>query len=154
ISRFKKAVKKAQHEVRKNQSDIVAVVTQGLESMRAVKAFGRHQLEEDRLAEASKATVASSLKARRIKSLLSPIVALTVSFIPAFVMWRGAHLILVGAMTVGSLTVFLAYLKQFFKPVQDLAKMANTIAATAVGLDRIRAILDADTIIPDNKNGR
>ena len=154
ISRFKKAVKKAQHEVRKNQSDIVAVVTQGLESMRAVQAFGRHQLEEERLAEVSKATVASSLKARRIKSLLSPIVALTVSFITAFVMWRGGSLILAGAMTVGSLTVFLAYLKQFFKPVQDLAKMANTIAATAVGLDRIRAILDTDTIIPDKKDGR
>ena len=41
VARFKKAVKKATHEVRKRQSDIVAVVQQGLESVRSVKAFGR-----------------------------------------------------------------------------------------------------------------
>jgi ABC-type multidrug transport system fused ATPase/permease subunit len=154
VSRFKKAVKKATHEVRKNQSDMVAVVTQGLESMRAVKAFGRQELEEQRLGEVSHDIVASSLKARRVKSLLSPIVGLTVSFCTAYVMWRGGSLILAGAMTVGSLTVFLAYLKQFFKPVQDLAKMANTIAATAVGLERIRDILDTDTIIPEKPDAR
>ena len=45
-------------------------------------------------------------------------------------------------MTVGALTVFLAYLAKFFKPVQDLAKMTNTIAQTAVGLERIQTILD------------
>ena len=39
VSRFKKAVKKATHEVRKQQSNIVAVVEQGLQSMRVVQAL-------------------------------------------------------------------------------------------------------------------
>ncbi len=43
VSRFKKAVKKATHAVRKEQAEIVAVVQQGLESVRAVKAFGRQE---------------------------------------------------------------------------------------------------------------
>ena len=51
-------------------------------------------------------------------------------------------------MTAGSLTVFLYYLANFFKPVQDLAKMTNSIAQTAVGVERVRAILDADDVIP------
>ncbi|MET0231112.1 MAG: ABC transporter ATP-binding protein [Rhodanobacteraceae bacterium] len=149
VARFKKAVKEATHEVRRNQSDMLAVVQQGLESMRAVKVYGRQDLEEERLGEASLRTLESALKARRIKSLLSPTVSLVVSLCTAYVLWRGGMLALTGAMTVGSLTVFLAYLVKFFKPVQDLAKMANTIAQTAVGLDRIRAILDTDTIIPE-----
>jgi len=57
-------------------------------------------------------------------------------------------------MTVGALTVFLAYLNKFFKPVRDLAKMTNTIAQAAVGLERIRAILDTDTIIPQRPDAR
>jgi ABC-type multidrug transport system fused ATPase/permease subunit len=154
VARFKNAVKKATHEVRRRQSDIVAVVQQGLQSMRAVKAFGREELEESRLGAASQATVEAALKARRVKSLLSPIVSVTVAICTAFVLWRSASLILAGAMTVGALTVFLAYLKQFFKPVQDLAKMTNTIAQAAVGLDRIRAILDTDTIIPRHPDAR
>ena len=43
VSRFKKAVKKATHEVRKEQSEIVAVVQQGLQSIQVVKAFGQEQ---------------------------------------------------------------------------------------------------------------
>ena len=154
VARFKKAVKKATHEVRKRQSDIVAVVQQGLESMKAVKAYGREDLEETRLSDASRATVEAALKARRVKSLLSPLVTVTVSLCTAFVLWRGASLIVSHAMTVGALTVFLAYLNKFFKPVQDLAKMTNTIAQTAVGLDRIRAILFADTVIPERPGAR
>jgi len=154
VSRFKKAVKKATHEVRKEQSKIVAVVEQGLQSMRVVKAFGRQDLAEEELAAVSQATVDASLKARRVKALLSPIVAITVSLCTAFVLWRGSSLILAGVMTVGALTVFLSYLNKFFKPVQDLATMTNAIAQAAVGVERIRGILDADTIIPERPDAR
>ena len=154
VSRFNKAVKKATHEVRKQQSKVVSVVEQGLESMRVVKAFGRQDLAEEGLAEVSQATVDAALKARRIKALLSPIVSITVALCTAVVLWRGSALILAGVMTAGALTVFLSYLRKFFKPVQDLATMTNTIAQAAVGVDRIRAILDADTIIPERPDAR
>jgi subfamily B ATP-binding cassette protein MsbA len=149
VSRFKKAVKKATHQVRKEQSEIVAVVQQGLESMRVVKAFGRQDMEQDELKEVSQATVSAALAARRVKSMLSPIVAVTVALCTAIVLWRGAALILVGAMTVGALTVYLSYLTKFFKPVKDLATTTNAIAQAAVGVDRIRSILDTDSIIAE-----
>jgi ABC-type multidrug transport system fused ATPase/permease subunit len=154
VSRFKKAVKKATHEVRKEQSRIVTVVEQGLQSIRVVKAFGRQDLAEEELAEVSSAIVDASLKARRVKALLSPIVTVTVSLCTAIVLWRGSVLILAGAMTAGALTVFLSYLSKFFKPVQDLATMTNTIAQTAVGVERIRGILDADNTIPERPDAR
>ena len=154
VSRFKKAVKKATHEVRKQQSEIIAVVEQGLQSMRAVKAFGRQDLEQEDLSEVSKATVAAALKARKIKAMLSPIVTVTVALCTAVVLWRGSSLILRDVMTVGELTVFLSYLNMFFKPVRALSTMTNTIAMTAVGVDRVRAILDADTVIPQCARAR
>jgi subfamily B ATP-binding cassette protein MsbA len=154
VSRFKKAVKKATREVRKQQSNVVAVVQQGLESMRVVKAFGRQDLEQEELSEVSKATVEAALKARRVKALLSPIVTVTVSLCTAFVLWRSSSLILKGAMTAGALTVFLSYLSKFFKPVQDLATMTNTIAQTAVGVERVRAILEANDVIQERAEAR
>jgi ABC-type multidrug transport system fused ATPase/permease subunit len=154
VSRFKKAVKKATREVRKQQSNIVAVVQQGLESMRVVKAFGRQDLEQEELSEASKATVEAALTARKVKALLSPIVAITVSLCTAFVLWRSSSLILKGTMTAGALTVFLSYLTKFFKPVQDLATMTNSIAQTAVGVERVRAILEANDVIKERADAR
>jgi len=114
-----------------------------------VSAFDRQDLEASRMNDASRATVTAALKARRVKSLLGPVVSVVVALCTAFVLWRGTALILSDAMTVGALTVFLAYLSKFFKPVQDLAKMTNTIAQTAVGLERIDKILAADVVIPE-----
>jgi len=154
VMRFKKSVKSVTHEVRKRQSDIVAVVQQGLESVRVVKAFARQDLEQGRMGDASRAQVDAALKARRVKSLLSPVVSIVIALCTAIVIWRGADRILAGAMTVGALTVFLAYLTKFFKPVQDLAKMTNSIAQAAVGLERIRKILDTDVVIPERINAK
>jgi len=59
-----------------------------------------------------------------------------------------------GEMTAGSLTVFLAYLGKFFKPVQDLAKMSGSIAQAAVGIERVRGILEIDMSIPERPDAR
>jgi ABC-type multidrug transport system fused ATPase/permease subunit len=154
VARFNREVKAATHEVRRYQSDIVAVVQQGLESMRIVKAFGRQELEKQQLAEVSHATVDAALAARRVKSLLSPAVSITVALCTGYVLWRGTGLVLREVMTLGALTVFLTYLSKFFKPVQDLAKMSNTIAQTAVAIERIQTILDTDDILPVKPDAR
>jgi ABC-type multidrug transport system fused ATPase/permease subunit len=153
-ARFKKVVTKATREVRKQQSNMVAVVQQGLESMRVVKAFGRQDLEQQELGEVSRATLEAALKARKVKALLSPMIAIIVSLCTAIVLWRGSSLILAGTMTAGGLIVFLSYLAQFFKPVKDLASITNQIAQTAVGVERVRGILEADIIIPEFPDAR
>jgi ABC-type multidrug transport system fused ATPase/permease subunit len=154
VARLNRAVKRATHEVRHHQSDIVAVVAQGLESIRVVKAFGRQELEESRLYNVSQATVDAALKARQMKSLLSPVVTIVVALCTGFVLWRGTVLALANVMTVGALTVFLAYLSKFFKPVQDLAKMSNTLAQTSVAMERVQTILDTQAMVPERADAR
>ena len=152
VSRFRARVKKATREVRKRESSTMAVLQQGLQSIRVVQAFGREDLEHDRLEAASTATVNAALSARRLKSFVSPTVAIVVAFCTSVVLWRGAVLVLTGAMTAGTLTVFLSYLSKFFKPVQDLAKMTTAIAQTGVAMERVRTLLEIDSIIPESAN--
>ena len=149
VSRFKKVMKKATHEVRVDQSNMLTVMQQGLESIRAVNAFGRQELEENKLKKVSMETVGAALKARRVKSVLNPVITLIVAACTAMVLWQGTDLVLKGAMTVGSLTVFLWYMNKFFSPVQDLAKMTSTIAQATVALERIQSILDTEILISD-----
>lgn len=154
IYRFKRAVKGATKEVRHNQAEIVAVEMYGLQSQRVIEAFGTQDLEEARLAAVSHAAVESALRARSIKSSLAPALTLPVALCSAFVLWRGAGLVTAGAMTAGGLIVFLTYLARYFKPVQDLAKMTNSIAQTSVATERIRAILETDDIIRERPDAR
>jgi subfamily B ATP-binding cassette protein MsbA len=114
-----------------------------------VKAFGRQDLEVAHMEAASHATVEAALKARQIKSLLSPVVSVVVALCTGIVLWKGTSLIVAGTMTAGALTVYLAYLTKFFKPVKDLASMTSVIAQTTVALERIQKILSADDVIPE-----
>jgi len=98
--------------------------------------------------------VDAALKARQMKSLLSPAVTIVVALCTGFVLWRGTVLVLANAMTVGALTVFLAYLAKFFKPVQDLAKMSNTLAQTAVSMERVQTILDTRAMVYERPDAR
>ncbi|MDM0109427.1 ABC transporter ATP-binding protein [Variovorax sp. J22R24] len=147
VFRFKNAVKNVTRDVRVRQSEIVAVVQEGLGQVRAVKAFGRQDLEVQHMEAASHASTEAALRARKVKSLLSPVVAVVVALCTGIVLWKGTALIIAGTMTAGALTVYLAYLSKFFKPVKDLASMASTIAQTTVALERIQKILSADNII-------
>lgn len=149
VSRIRKAVKAATHEVRKRESDIVAVAEEGLQSIRVVKAFDREDMQERQLALAGQQAVDAALNARRVKSVVSPIVGVVVAACTALVLWRGSALILAGVMTAGTLTVFISYLASFFKPVQDLAKLTNTIAMASVGVDRVNALLTAETSVQE-----
>jgi ABC-type multidrug transport system fused ATPase/permease subunit len=154
VSGRKKGIKDATRLVRSNESEMVAVEMYGLQSQRVIEAFGAQELEEDRLRRVSWSTVNSTLRARKIKAYLSPAVAVAVAASTAFVLWRGAGLVVAGAMTAGSLTVFLSYLGRFFKPVQDLAKMTTAVAQVAVAGDRVQAILETDEIISERPNAR
>ena len=149
IARFRSSVKAATRERRRRESDVLAVVQSGLSSVRTIQALGAQQVEAARLADASRLAVASALQARRIKSLLSPFVGVIVALCTAIVLWRATDRVLAGAMTAGSLTVFLAYLGRFFKPVQDLAKMTNAVTQLHVALERIVELLDIDMIVQE-----
>src|SRR6201999_1533432 len=149
VFHFKKAVKEATRAVRARQSEVLSIVQRGLGSMRVTKAFGRQDLELAHLETASHATVTAALRARKIKSLISPVVNIVVAICTAIVLCRGTSLIVTGSMTAGALTVYLAYLKQFFKPVKDLAGMTSTLAQTTVALERIQTVLSADEVIQE-----
>src|ERR1700733_9934216 len=149
IFHFKKVVKDATRSVRVRQSDLLSIIQRGLASIRVTKAFGRQDFELAHLETASHATVAAALRARKIKSLMSPVVNIVVAVCTAIVLCRGTSLIVTGEMTAGALTVYLAYLKKIFKPVKDLAGMTSTLAQTTVALERSQTILSADEVIKE-----
>ncbi len=149
VVRINRAVKVAVRDVRTRQSDLLATLQEGLQSIELVQAYSRQDLAEQQLRKASTDTVAAWLATRRLSALLSPTVGLVIAICTGVVLWRGSLLILGGVMTAGALTVFLTYLTKFFQPVRDLSVMTNTIAQVSVGFERVTAICDADATVPE-----
>ena len=53
-------------------------------------------------------------------------------------------MVLDGALSAGSLIVFIFYLGKMYKPMQDLSKMTDAYSKAAVGYERIREVLETD----------
>src|SRR5246127_1036960 len=154
VLRVNKAVRGAVKEVRTHQSDLLATLQEGLQSIQVVQAFGREEHQEQQLRKASSQAMTAWLSARKMSSILSPVVGLAVALCTGLVLWRGSLLIMVGTMTIGALTIFLAYLAKFFQPVRDLAQMTNTLAQVSVAFDRVRAVSEADAVIPERPTAK
>ncbi|HYC31544.1 MAG TPA: ABC transporter ATP-binding protein [Gemmatimonadales bacterium] len=154
VIRLRGAVRDATRAVRLRQSEIVSVVQEGLGAIRVVKAFAQGGFERQRLEAKSRESVEAALHARRVQSLLGPVVTALTAVGTAAVLWFGAREVLAGAMTAGALVIFINYLGRLFRPIQAIARASTGIAQAAVGLERVRAVLDADERLPRAPDAR
>ena len=151
---YTRRIKKATRKVRKKESEVFSVVEEVLSSIRVVKAFARERYEQTRLEEASLEEVESALRARSLKAKLAPLVDVIVAVGTCLVLWFGARLTLKGALSVGSMVLFIQYLSKMYKPMQELSKMTDTYSKAAVGYERIQEILQTDNEVRDVKGAK
>jgi subfamily B ATP-binding cassette protein MsbA len=151
---YTRKIKKASRDVRKKEGEIVSVMQEVLSSIRVVKAFAREDYEQKRLEEESLEGVEIGLRARSLKAKLAPLVEVIVAVGTCLVLWFGARMVLTGALSAGSLVVFILYLGKMFKPMQQLSKMTDAYSKALVGYERIREVLDTNYEIPDLPGAR
>ena len=146
---YTRKIKKASREVRKKEGEITSIVEEVLSSIRVVKAFAREDYEVKRLEEEGLEGVEIALRARNLKSKLTPIVDVIVAVGTCLVLWFGARLVLSGSLSAGSLVVFILYLGKMYKPMQELSKITDTYSKAAVGYERIQEVLQVDKEVKD-----
>jgi ATP-binding cassette, subfamily B, bacterial len=151
---YTRRIKEASREVRKKEGEIVSVMQEVLSSIRVVKAFAREDYEQRRLEEESLEGVEIGLRARSLKAKLAPLVEVIVAIGTCLVLWFGARMVLSGALSAGSLVVFILYLGKMYKPMQQLSKMTDAYSKAVVGYERIREVLDTHNEIRDLPGAR
>lgn len=151
---YTRRIKKASREFRKKEGEIVSVMQEVLSSIHVVKAFAREDYEQKRLEEESLEGVEIGLRARSLKAKLAPLVELIVAMGTCLVLWFGARMVLTGALSAGSLVVFILYLGKMYKPMQQLSKMTDAYSKALVGYERIREVLDTPNEIKDLPGAR
>jgi subfamily B ATP-binding cassette protein MsbA len=147
-------IKKGTRAIRKKEGEIVSVVQESLSAIRLVKAFAREDYEENRLKKETLESIDMTLRARKIKARLSPVVDLIVAGGTCVVLWYGARLVVTGQLTSGALVVFLFYLGKMYKPMRDLSKMAETVSKAIVGVERVTEIIKTEDDVIDLPKAR
>jgi subfamily B ATP-binding cassette protein MsbA len=146
---YTRRIKAASRAVRKKEGEIVSVIEEVLGSIRVVKAFAREDYELKRLEAESLEGVEIALRARGLKAKLAPLVQIIVAVGTFLVLWYGARMVLNGALSTGSLVIFILYLGKMYKPMQQLSKMTDTYSKALVGYERIQEVLKTEREVTD-----
>jgi ATP-binding cassette subfamily B protein len=121
---------------------LTSVLADAIPGIRVVKAFAQEQREIDRFDRSNDRVFAANDRLNRIWALFGPLVALLTSagllVVWAFACWRVSR----GALTVGVLTAFLAYMTRFYARVESMIRMASSVQRAAASAQRIFEILD------------
>ena len=56
----------------------------------------------------------------------------------------GAIFVVLGKLTIGNLTVFVNYSRQFSRPINEISMQVNTIFSALAGAERVFTVMDAD----------
>ena len=146
---FRSRSNQAYRNVRERLGLVTATLAEDISGMRVVQSFTREPVSQttfrgvnERYREANYDTVV-------LNGIYFPAVDILSSVATAIVLGLGGWLIVEGDMTTGTLLAFIAYLANFFDPVQQLSQLYNTFLSATAALDRITNVLDEEPDIVD-----
>ena len=130
------------------------IMDENLTGIRVVRAFGAEHHELGKFDSASDEAMA--LADRRIKARVASTTTMTFAFYVAMgmVLWFGGLRVLDGAMTVGKLTEFLAFMTILQVPVRQLGLVVNSFARASTCGERLFAVLDLKSDIAEHDGAR
>ncbi|PZS40573.1 MAG: ABC transporter ATP-binding protein, partial [Pseudonocardiales bacterium] len=145
---FRRLSSAAYNEARERVSEVNADLQENVSGARVTQAFTRERRSARDFAARSDAYRRARLRAQRYIATYFPFVALLSNLATAAVLGVGASRVAADTVTAGVLTAFLLYLELFFAPVQQLSQVFDGYQQAAVGLRRIRELLDTPTSVP------
>jgi ATP-binding cassette subfamily B protein len=121
-------------------------------SVREAQAFNRVKLNIEEFDSLNAANRDANVQAVAITAAFLPSIDFLNTLATAAVLAYGGYLAVTGAATVGTVTAFLIYVQQFFRPIQFLSQFYTQAQSAFAGLERIFLLLDEPSQLQDAPN--
>jgi ATP-binding cassette subfamily B protein len=131
---------------------IVLVIVHYVESLggiRAVHAFRREARNQEIFEDVNGRYRDANIWSNRLASTFGPGITLLGRLTTALVLLFGGYLVVQGQLTLGVLTAFVLYLRQFFEPMQDLSQFYNIFQAAGAALEKLAGVLEESPTVPE-----
>lgn len=146
---FRKAVRDSYRRIRVAIARINAYLQEHITGMSVLQLFNREarSFEEfDRINRTHMEAYKDSILAY---GLFYPAVELLGVLAIVVIVFGGGHMVLGGAVTIGTAIAFIQYSQRFFRPIQDLSDKYNILQAAMASSERIFKLLDTPLTIAD-----
>ncbi len=153
-TRFSKRIRSASLQQRKQEGAVAATAAESLAAIKLVQALSLENAFAAVFAEQNRRSLNDVVETKRLAAHLERTVDVVIAVGTALVLWFGARLVIQDALSPGDVLVFLSYLKNAFKPVQNFAKYTGRLAKAAASGERILNVMETEPEVRDRPNAR
>lgn len=153
---YTKSIKLATRKAAKATGHVADVATEDINALTVIKVFTREERESSRFGAFVDTTRRAGLRAGSLQAQFTPIVSLLVVVGTATILGVGGYVaggntFHIGIFTVpaesvdiGTLVLFLTFLKLLYQPMRDLSKLTTLTSSASSGVERIQEVLSQD----------
>ena len=153
-TRFSQQIRHASYQQRQQEGAVAATAAESLAAIKLVQALSLEDAFADVFAQQNRRSLEESVATKRLAAHLERTVDVLIALGTALVLWYGARLVIQDALTPGEVLVFMTYLKNAFKPVQNFAKYTGRLAKASASGERILNVLEQTPEVADQPHAQ
>nr|WP_243866537.1 ABC transporter ATP-binding protein [Actinophytocola oryzae] len=133
----------------KHTGQLNAHIEESFTGHQLVKVFGRQKESEEEFRKRNEELYQASSGAQFVSGLIMPSMMFLSNISYVLIAVVGGLRITSGTMTLGEVTAFIQYSRQFTQPLTQVASMANLLQSGVASAERVFELLDAEEQEPD-----
>jgi ATP-binding cassette subfamily B protein/subfamily B ATP-binding cassette protein MsbA len=149
IRHFADRVRRQSTTIQERESDLLTLTQEGIAQIRMVHAFGRESFEVRQFQDRASRSLEASLRFNKTSILSTLVVSTLMAAGTALMYYVGSRQVLEGNLTLGDLTVFIAYLPMLYTPLEQLSYTAWALEGAAAAVTRCFEVLDRENDVPE-----
>jgi len=154
VMRLSRKIKRFTRRGQISTGILTTFLQESIQGNRIVKAFGMEEYEIGRFAAENRTILKQSLRASRIRAVVTPAMELLASFAIGAVVWYGGWNVIGGGRTPGEFMAFMTAMFLMYQPFKGLTKTYTMLHQGIVGAERVFEILDEQPEIKDRPDAR
>lgn len=141
---FRKIIDKVNNEVMEDNAKLTSYLVESLNGIELIKSLNGETRVNFETEKRFVRFIRSVFKYSTVNNLHNSLKKCVKALFAVVIMWIGAHYVLQGDMTIGSLIAFNSLLVYFTEPVERMIDLQPTIQSAIVAAERLSEILDLD----------
>jgi ABC-type multidrug transport system fused ATPase/permease subunit len=146
---YSRRIKVASKTQRDREGDLASTAQEMLTSIRLVQSYGRGTVDLEQFSDQTAKSMRASLAAANIQAQFSFAIALMEALAISAVIWLGVWLFDRGALTIGTLVLFVLLLQNMFKPARKIVSEWYKIGKVFASTERIDDLLQREVVVRD-----
>ena len=147
--KFSRSARQAFRTLRIKVAEINSKFSETIGGMQVIQLFRQERSNYLKFKKINNAHFRAGMQQITVFALFMPLIEMMSSIALAVVIFYGGKSILSGRISLGTLVVFISYIRMFFRPIRDIAEKYNITLNALSSAERIFLILEDTDMLPE-----